>query len=80
MNLNFARRIKNFCYIAAILTAAASFVLQAQSMVLLGIAVAVVAVGIVVSVAFYRCPNCNRPLPTNESLPKNCPNCGEQLR
>ncbi len=80
MNLEFARKIKNFCYVAASLVAAASFVLKRQSTILLITAVVVVAVGIVVSVAFYRCPSCKTPLPTNERTPKKCPHCGEPLR
>ena len=51
----------------------------------LRIAFAVVAAvvmigGIVVNALFYRCPACKKLLPSGQSLPKNCPYCGEQLR
>lgn len=80
MNLNFARRIKNFCYVAACLLSVLSFVLAETRTLCLILAVIVTAAGIVVSFGFYRCPSCKRPLPTNERLPKTCPHCGETLR
>ncbi len=80
MNLEFAKKIKNFCYIAASLIAAASFLFKSRSMLLLITAVVIMLIGIAISVAFYRCPNCKKPLPTNEGIPQKCPNCGEPLR
>lgn len=79
MNLKFARNIKNFCYIASSILALATFLLPEQRTIFLIAAVVVVAIGIVVSFAFYRCPHCKTPLPANEKLPKKCPHCGLAL-
>lgn len=79
MSLELARKIKNFCYIASILAALPAFVLDGNDSIYLIAAVVLMAVGIVVSVAFYRCPHCNTPLPTNGRMPEKCPHCGEPL-
>lgn len=82
MNYLFARKIKNFCYVAASIFAVAAAFLPYTGLRIAFIVVAAVVLiaGIVVNALYYRCPNCKKMLPTNESLPKNCPYCGEQLR
>ncbi len=80
MNLELARKIKNICYIASIVAALPAFILDGNDTIYLIVAVVIMAIGIVVSVAFYRCPSCKTPLPTNERLPDKCPHCGETLR
>lgn len=37
------------------------------------------ALNIVQSLAFYRCPGCGHPLSTRVDLPKYCPECGKKL-
>jgi len=80
MSLELARKIKNICYIASILAVLPVFLLNGNDTFYLILAVVIMAIGIVVSVAFYRCPKCNRALPTNGKTPEKCPYCGEKLR
>lgn len=80
MTFETARKVKNICYIAATLLAVLSFVIKPASTVLLILAAVTMAVCIVLSIRYYRCPFCDRPLPANGKLPKRCPNCGELLR
>lgn len=82
MSYKFARKVKNFCFIAASIFALVAIFLPYTGLRIAFAAVAAVVMigGIVVNAMFYRCPACKKMLPTNESLPKNCPYCGEQLR
>ena len=82
MSYLFARKVKNFCYVAASIFALVAIFLPFNGLrIAFAIVAAVVMIaGIVVNALFYRCPACKKLLPTNESLPKTCPYCGEQLR
>ena len=43
-------------------------------------ACALIVVGFVVTLLFYRCPKCKHNFSVNEKLPDVCPNCGEPLK
>ena len=36
--------------------------------------------GVYISLRWWRCPNCKRPLSTKGALPERCPQCGNALR
>ncbi len=80
MTFETAGRIKNICYLAATVLAVLSFVIPSLWPVLLILAAIVMVGCFVVSFRFYRCPFCDKPLPTNAKMPKKCPNCGEVLK
>ena len=82
MNYLFARKIKNFCFIAASIFAVVAAFLPYNGLRIAFIVTAAVVLvaGIVINALYYRCPSCKKMLPTNEALPKNCPYCGEVLR
>ena len=41
---------------------------------------AMAALGVYVSLRWWRCPQCRRPLPTKTAVPEECPRCGLKLR
>jgi predicted transporter len=41
---------------------------------------AMAALGVYVSLRWWRCPQCRRPLPTKTAVPEECPLCGVKLR
>ena len=41
---------------------------------------AMAALGVYVSLRWWRCPQCRRPLNTKGPIPERCPRCGGQLR
>jgi hypothetical protein len=41
---------------------------------------AMAAFGVYVSLRWWRCPQCRRPLPTRTAVPEHCPLCGLKLR
>ena len=41
---------------------------------------AMMGTGFYMSLRWWRCPQCGRPLPTKGSIPEQCPRCGNVLR
>lgn len=84
MKLQLARLIKNICYAAGCAAAVLSLVLKsapqaAQRWLLFG-GIALLVLGFLVSVTFYRCPHCRRVLPANRGKMDDCPYCKLPLR
>lgn len=84
MSLHTTRVLKNTLYvlgcalaIAYLLCGNLSDVLQKWLMI--G-AIILVALGFLVSIAFYRCPHCHKLLPANERNLDVCPYCKLPLR
>ncbi|HEY3075465.1 MAG TPA: hypothetical protein VGJ74_09855 [Burkholderiales bacterium] len=42
--------------------------------------VAMAGAGVYMSLRWWRCPHCRRPLSTKGALPERCPRCGNALR
>lgn len=79
MKLQLARLIKNICYAAGCASAVLSLALKsapqtAQRWLLFG-GIALLVLGFLVSVTFYRCPHCHRVLPANRGKMDDCPYC-----
>lgn len=83
MSLQMARLFKNVLYGLGIAAAIAAWLLQRTgrggSMLLWIAAFALLIAGFVVTVVFYRCPNCKHNFPVREALPEVCPHCGQKL-
>ena len=84
MKLQLARLIKNICYAAGCASAVLSLALKsapqtAQRWLLFG-GIALLVLGFLVSVTFYRCPHCHRVLPANRGKMDDCPYCKLPLR
>jgi quinol-cytochrome oxidoreductase complex cytochrome b subunit len=41
---------------------------------------AMAALGVYMSLRWWRCPQCARPLGTRRAVPEHCPRCGMKLR
>jgi hypothetical protein len=41
--------------------------------------IVMVAAGIYVSLRYWRCPYCGRPLRTSYPIPRDCPGCGRDV-
>lgn len=80
MNYRIAGRVKNVCYVIAALLALASIMFETVKTSLLVAACVVMVAGIVVQSMFYRCPHCQKMLPTNSAMPSSCPYCQMKLK
>jgi len=41
--------------------------------------VLIAAAGVYVSLRYWRCPHCGRPLTTRFPIPRDCPRCGRDI-
>ncbi len=57
----------------------ASFVSEEKRMIVCYISGAVMALGVMIELIWYRCPKCKSSLPSRGFAPDYCPRCGEKL-
>lgn len=74
--------IKNILFGAACILAVVSVMVKSAqvSTGLLYGAAGTLGLGVIVSVAFYRCPYCGRAIAKGARTPEACPHCGAALR
>lgn len=79
MSLWTSRTLSNACVITAVLLFLAG--VQTEAAGLFAAAIAVMALDLVQTLIFYRCPHCGRLLPfRHRSVPSYCPGCGRELK
>lgn len=80
MNYRLAGKVKRGCYAVAVVLAVLSIMFPAAKLPLLIAAFAAMVAGLVVQMAYYRCPHCKAALPANAPLPETCPQCRMKLK
>ena len=84
MDYKKSHRILWICLIGAlalsIINCVLAYVNESAAIVGIAVAVLVAAAGIIQAIRFFRCPYCGKLWRLRGGIPKECPNCGKEIR
>lgn len=80
MKLRMIKFLRSACDVLAAMTAVAAMLIGGSLYwPLIIAAIVLLLVGLTLTMVFYRCPSCGKPLPVRGKTPRNCSFCGMPL-